>query len=306
MTSVPDITHGFEQWQLYLRDERRYSVHTLIAYTHEVEQFLAFIQTYHGQAPTLALLAQLQLRDFRAWLAERSLQQKMMASSNARALSVLRSFYSYCIKQEWMTHEAIFHLRSPKLPKALPRAVSEEDSTRLLEEMEQREVSEAWVQARDTALLMVIYGAGLRISEALSLKVSDVMAQQRNTHSRLVIHGKGNKQREVPLLPVMQQAMATYLAQRPPAFAGVEILFIGVRGKPLQPAIFQGIVRQMRRALQLPESTTPHAFRHAFATHLLAGGADLRAIQELLGHASLSTTQRYTKVDAEKLVGKFY
>lgn len=201
-----------------------------------------------------------------------------------------------------MTHSAIFHVRMPKLSKPLPKALSADQSMQAVMGIGTLH-EEPWVAQRDTALLMLIYGCGLRISEALSLRVGDLPP----AGSSLRIHGKGNKERVVPLLAIVRDAIDTYLGLCPhhnPRNPKADI-FVGVKGGTLQPAIFQKQLRHLRSWLGLPESATPHAFRHSFATHLLATGGDLRDIQELLGHESLSTTQRYTHVDSERLLAAY-
>ena len=221
--------------------------------------------------------------------------QHFEPTSTARALSTVKSFYRYLEKQGTLTNPVIFHLRGPKLKKALPKALGVEQAQQALETIGTQHEDE-WVNKRDLALLVLIYGSGLRISEALSLTTAD------NKGDSLTIIGKGNKQRMVPLLPVIKNAIADYMSACPYPFTATAPLFLGKRGQPLNPAIFQLQLRKLRAALNLPESTTPHAFRHSFATHLLSAGGDLRSIQELLGHTSLSTTQRYTHVDKARLM----
>ncbi len=239
------------------------------------------------------------MRDFRSWLAARH-GEGFSATSTARALSVVRGFYRYLEKQNIAENAAIFHVRTPKLPKSLPRSLQETQAITSLDTVGFTQ-KENWVQLRDVALLTLIYGCGLRISEALGLRVKDL----KEDATSLILTGKGNKQRMVPVLPQIHAAITEYKKVCPHLLSEGSILFVGARGKPLQPAIFQKEIRNLRNALGLPESTTPHAFRHSFATHLLAGGGDLRTIQELLGHADLSTTQRYTKVDSERLLSAY-
>jgi integrase/recombinase XerC len=281
-------------WFSHLKDIKRYSNHTLISYAHDLETFLAFASEHLGRGIGIHELEQFALRDFRSWLAHR-VSSRLSATSNARALSTIRSFYRYLEKQTGSKNPAPFHIRTPKLPKALPKALAEEDSLHSVSEIASLS-DEPWIARRDTALLALIYGCGLRISEAL--QVSKTMLRQKDA---LTITGKGNKQRMVPLLEEVKLALDAYLSQCPYPLKDDEPIFLGTRGKPLQPAIFQKRLATLRGFLGLPDSATPHAFRHSFATHLLAHGGDLRAIQELLGHASLSTTQRYTKVDSERL-----
>ena len=284
-------------WLAYLRDVRRYSGHTLIGYEQDMREFFAFLCQHRGGGVALEALAELEARDFRAWLAAR--MAHFEASSTARALSTVKHFFRYLEKQEILKNAAIFHMRGPKLKKAVPKALGVVQAAQAAEGIGKLH-HEAWVNARDVALLVLIYGCGLRISEALSLRYGDVPLKDV-----LMITGKGKKQRMVPVLPVVAQAIDTYIGVCPYPFSEEMALFVGVRGKPLDPAIFQLQLRKLRAQLNLPETTTPHAFRHSFATHLLSSGGDLRSIQELLGHESLSTTQRYTQVDKARLLAAY-
>ncbi len=283
-------------WLDWMASTKRASRHTLISYRHDLENFLGFLQHHLGGAAGKKQLAALELRDFRAWLAARS--HDYDPASTARALSAVKSFYRWLEQQGHGKNSAIFHMRSPKIGRALPKALAVDQAQHAVVGIESAD-GEAWINARNLALLLLIYGCGLRISEALSVKRSDA----GQTMLRLV--GKGNKERQVPVLPVVTQAIESYLALCPHHGAADTALFVGKEGKPLNPGVFQRTLRQLRRQLGLPESTTPHAFRHSFATHLLSAGGDLRSIQELLGHASLSTTQRYTHVDRERLMNAY-
>lgn len=308
--AAPALAELLIAWEIWLRDVRRMSPHTLRAYTDDLAQFLGFLSSHCGEAITPALLASLALRDFRAWLAARS-AAGLAHSSSARALAVVRNFFRYTEKQaaaqpnlhaQIFTNPALFALRAPRRQAPLPKALSEAQSHMALAGMEHSDThAEPWIASRNHALLLLLYGCGLRIAEALRLTRGDVEGQ-----SALRILGKGNKERVVPLLPAVAEAIARYVALCPHRLGKKDPLFVGVRGGPLNAAQFQRDVAQLRRALGLPESTTPHAFRHSFATHLLGSGADLRAIQELLGHASLSTTQRYTLVDTERLLAAYH
>ncbi len=284
-------------WLAHLRDVRRYSEHTLVAYEQDLHEFLRFLSGHLGAGVRLEQLEALEARDFRAWLAAR--MGCFEASSTARALSTVKHFYRYLEKHEVLCNAAIFHMRGPKLKKAVPKALGVAQAREATEGIGQLH-EEEWVNLRDVALLVLIYGCGLRISEALSLRYGDVPLKDV-----LAITGKGRKQRMVPVLPVVAEAIAAYVAACPYPFSEEMALFVGARGKPLDPAIFQLQLRKLRGRLNLPETTTPHAFRHSFATHLLSSGGDLRSIQELLGHESLSTTQRYTKVDKERLMAAY-
>lgn len=280
----------------HLTHNKRASRHTVISYQNDLAHFFAFLTEHLGKSPTTKDLKELEARDFRAWLASRS--DDFEATSNARALSSIKSFFRYLEHQGTCKNAAIFHMRSPKLKKSLPKAVAETQAKEALAVIASQH--DDWQSARDVALLTLLYGCGLRISEALSLTRADIEGKDS-----IVITGKGNKQRVVPLLPVVIEALQRYQKQCPFALEKDEPIFRGARGKPLQATIFQKTIREVRHQLGLPDTTTPHAFRHSFATHILAAGGDLRSIQELLGHASLSTTQRYTHVDASRLLAAY-
>jgi len=284
-----------DYWVAHLRQLKHYSAHTEKAYRNDLADFTAFLRDYEGAAPTVQHLATITLTGLRAWMAGRH-GQGTSPRSTARAISSLRSFARYLHKQHGIENTAILTLRSPKRPAPLPKAVSIGDSLHALEAIESLH-PEPWIGLRDRALLGLLYGCGLRISEALSLTRAALAAGDY-----LVITGKGNKQRMVPLLAPVKAATTEYAAACPYGTLNDDPLFYGARGKPLQPAVFQRQLQQLRRLIGLPESATPHAFRHSFATHLLAEGGDLRSIQQLLGHANLSTTQVYTKVDTARLL----
>jgi integrase/recombinase XerC len=297
-TGVAGARQGWHDW---LKSERRLSEHTLIAYEHDVDGFLGFMATYLGGTPTLAQLGKLKPAEFRAWLAERS-KQGLARTSTARAVSSVRSFFQFLDKRGLAHNASIAVLQTPKLPRAVPKALNERDMEDLLDTSSDKD-QERWIELRDTAVLLLLYGAGLRIGEALGLNKATVDDLLDTGRDILDITGKGNKTRLVPLLPQAIEALAAYRDACPfmKALGPGEAFFLGARGGPLDPAIVQKRVRELRVQLGLPESVTPHALRHSFATHLLGAGGDLRTIQELLGHASLSTTQRYTDVDAARL-----
>ncbi len=288
-------------WRDWLKSERRLSAHTLIAYEHDVDAFLGFMTTYLGERPSLPALAGLKPAEFRAWLAERA-NQGLARTSTARAFSSVRSFFHFLDRRGLAHNASVGVLKTPKLPRSVPKALSERDMEDLLDTESEQERA-AWIDLRDSAVLLLLYGAGLRIGEALGLTKGAVESLLASRRDVLDITGKGNKTRLVPLLPQALEALTAYRDACP--FMGAlgphDAFFLGARGGPLDPAIVQKRVRDMRRALGLPETVTPHALRHSFATHLLGAGGDLRTIQELLGHASLSTTQRYTDVDAARL-----
>jgi integrase/recombinase XerC len=290
---APDVQPVLAAWQEWLAQERRLSPHTLDAYRTDVFAFLRFMAGHAGRALRLTDLSATSLGDFRAWLAHLNAEHHV-AASRARALSSVRNFFRFLDRRGILHNGAIALVRTAKLPKTLPKALTEDDAASLLEEAS---AGADWVGLRDRALFTLLYGAGLRISEALGLTRGDATGAEH-----LRIKGKGNKERDVPLLPAVGQAIEAYVAACPFALAASGPLFVGAKGEALNPGVAQRAMRILRRALQLPETATPHALRHSFATHLLANGGELRAIQELLGHASLSTTQRYTDVDAESLI----
>ena len=297
--SVTDrrLQAALADWQAWLRDEKRASAHTLEAYRRDLAGFLAFLAAYREARVDLALLDELALRDFRAWLAERA-GRGLSAASSARALSVLRGFYRWAERGGLLSNSRIAAVRTPKQAERLPRALGQFEADELLD-AEPARAGPPWVAARDRAVLLLLYGAGLRIGEALGLTPADLPGPGGDA---LRILGKGNKTRLVPLLPALPEAIEAYRRLCPYDLEDRAPLFRGLRGGPLRARVVQLAIQDLRRSLGLPESTTPHALRHSFATHLLAGGADLRGIQELLGHASLSTTQRYTAVDPAGLL----
>jgi integrase/recombinase XerC len=296
VSAAPALAEAASEWLTWLAAERRASVHTISAYRRDLQAFLTFMGGHLGGTPDLADLEKLSARDLRAWLAMRS-AEKLIASSTARALSTLRSFAKRLARRGIGDISALKIVRTPKIAKAIPKALAEDETERLLDHAER---GEDWIARRDYALFTLLYGAGLRIGEALSLDRGHAPKTDGKEHT-LKVRGKGDKERMVPILPAVTEALAGYLNALPFAIPNDGPLFVGARGDRLAAAIAQRALRNVRRQLNLPETTTPHALRHSFATHLLAGGSDLRTIQELLGHASLSTTQRYTKVDAARL-----
>lgn len=275
--------------------ERRVSPHTFEAYTDELARFLTFLGRHLGAEVDRGALESLKVADFRAYLAEQR-NQGLEARSMARSLSAIRNFFRYLDRRGVLHNAAYAAVRAPRLPRRLPRPLDEASAAKLVDSVGDS-AGEVWVGLRDTAAVLLLYGCGLRISEALGLNLGDV---KRGESLRIL--GKGNKERVVPVLPVVHDAIDEYVAACPYALAKDSPLFVGMRGKRLDPAQVQKAVRYARAALGLPPSATPHALRHSFATHLLKGGGDLRAIQELLGHASLSTTQTYTEVETSELL----
>ncbi len=291
---APDLAAAIEGWCRWLIAERRAPSSTLFAYERDLGAFLRFVSDYHGGPVSLSVLACLNSAGFRSYLAERA-AQNYARTSTARALASVRSFYRFLERRGLAHNPAVRIIRTPRLPHSLPKALTEEDARDVVDKVAVLS-DEKWIALRDVAIMLLLYGCGLRIGEALALKRGDVPLREA-----LVVTGKGNKQRVVPVLPIVAEAVAAYAAACPyPAEEG-SVLFLGARGKALDPGVVQRQMRRLRAHLGLPETATPHALRHSFATHLLAGGGDLRTIQELLGHASLSTTQRYVEVDAARL-----
>ncbi len=295
--TAPDVAAEIARWLGYLSAERRMSPKTLEAYGRDVAQFLGFLSRHLGGPPSLKQLAKLTPADVRAFMAARRAEGAGNRSL-MRGLAGARSFARFLERNGKGKVAALSAVRAPKLARTLPKPIAASAAKRMTDtELRAGEARAPWVIARDAAVLALLYGAGLRISEALGLKRRD-FAQGRDA---LTVTGKGNKTRMVPLLPQVAGLIADYVALCP-NLPPDGPLFLGSRGGPLSPRVIQLAMASLRGALGLPDSATPHALRHSFATHLLARGGDLRAIQELLGHASLSTTQIYTAVDAERLL----
>lgn len=295
-----------QAWLSHLENGKRLTPKTVEAYERDSRQFLMFLSQHLGEPANIKHLQELRITDLRSFLASRR-GKGSGARSLARNLAGIRSFFGFLRKQQIVDVTAANALTTPKQPKCLPRPVGASEASAMLEEaLEPDAESESWVGARDAAVLSLLYGCGLRISEALGLSVKDIDALDTGL---MKVVGKGGKERLVPVLPAVIEAVALYQSLCPfiIAHAGKPDapLFFGVRGKRLNPRIVQKSVEDLRMRLGLPSSATPHALRHAFATHLLAGGGDLRTIQELLGHASLSTTQIYTQVDTRHLLAVY-
>jgi integrase/recombinase XerC len=281
-------------WLSSLRHEKRASPNTLRAYGDDVGRFLAFQCGHLGGEVSEKALAGLRPADIRAFIATRR-GEGLGAGGIQRALAAIRGFYKFLARERILENAAPRAVRTPRIKRGLPRPLSETDAARAIEEAGAHDVE--WLGARDTALLTLLYGAGLRISEALSLKRGDVPLSETIT-----ILGKGRKERVVPVLPLLREAVDAYAAKIPFTGAPSASLFLSRRGKPMSAREAQSLMQKLRGRLGLGERATPHALRHSFATHLLQGGGDLRSIQELLGHASLSTTQTYTAVDMRQLM----
>lgn len=292
----PALDHAVAEWLEWLKDERRASPKTVAAYAQDVGAFLRFLSVHLGGPPGLADLGRITPADVRSFLSAR-MRQGLAPASNARALSTLRSLFRRLARRHLIENPAFDAIRPPRLPKNLPRPLSPDAARDVIAAAGAEDPRRApWIAARDTALFTLLYGCGLRIAEALGLNGGDAPLGDV-----LLVLGKGGKERRVPVLPIVRQAIATYMELCPYSIGRADPLFRGARGKRLDAAIAEREMRRIRARLGLSDRATPHALRHSFATHLLEAGGDLRTIQELLGHASLSTTQRYTAVDAERL-----
>ncbi|MEQ8266930.1 MAG: tyrosine recombinase XerC [Parvibaculum sp.] len=293
--AAADARAEIRNWYAHLMGERRMSEATLVNYHRDLTRFFEFLVEHLGGPATLKDLGRLELRDFRAFVSRRR-KDGLQSRSLARMLSSVRSFFRFLDRSHVLSNAAATALRSPKLPHAIPKPLTMRGAAALLGEAEIAQ-GEPWKGARDVAVLTLLYGCGLRVSEALGLD-----RREAPLKDVLRITGKGGKERIVPVLPAAREAVERYLALCPYGLAKDDPLFVGARGERLGQRQVRQAMTHLRRRLALPESATPHALRHSFATHLLAGGGDLRAIQELLGHASLSTTQMYTEVDAARLL----
>ncbi|MGI9353975.1 MAG: tyrosine recombinase XerC [Rhizobiaceae bacterium] len=303
--AAPCLLAAKKGWLRHLHAERRVAEKTLEAYERDLRQFCIFLTGYAGRPAKLSDFADLKSMQLRGFLAQRR-GSGNGARTLARGLAGIRSFVRHLEKEGQASGAGLTAMRAPKQPATLPKPIGAPDALRLTKVAEQLQ-EEPWVAARDAALMALLYGCGLRISEALGLKLADLdLASSANdpavTTQSLRILGKGAKTRIVPLLGVVGEAIGDYLKKCPFVLSEDDAVFRGVRGGVVQPAVIQRAMRLMRGALDLPKTATPHAMRHSFATHLLANGGDLRTIQELLGHASLSTTQKYTAVDTDHLL----
>ena len=297
VTTQPDLRQATQAWVVHLGSERRLAAHTLDAYQRDLAQFLAFLTGHLGGAPGLAEISGLRPADVRAFLAARR-NGGAGPRTLGRQIAALRSFARFCERRGLAATTAFSLVKPPKQGRLLPRALSVPEARCLIETAEAM-AEEPWVAARDVAVLTLLYGCGLRISEALAIIRADAPVGGRET---LRVVGKGGKARIVPVLPAVSRTVEAYIAACPMVLAPELPLFRGARGGPLSPRIVQKAVERLRSALGLGSEATPHALRHSFATHLLGRGGDLRTIQELLGHASLSTTQTYTNVDSTGLL----
>ena len=292
-----DVIPLLKEWLATLKAERRLATKTLEAYIRDITQFGTFLKDHLGEPATSKALAKLDASDFRAFLA-RLRNNKIESRSLARKLSAIRSFFRHAERNGHFKCAAITVVRAPKIAHSVPRPLTEQQSLRLVDDATLHN-DEAWVAARDMAVLALLYGCGLRISEALGLLTKQV------DQNPLVITGKGGKTRLVPMVPAATEAIATYRKLVPFPLLPSTPLFRGAKGGTLSPRIIQLLIERLRGGMNLPDSATPHALRHSFASHLLGNGADLRVIQDLLGHASLSSTQIYTEVNRKHLLEQY-
>ena len=288
------IEDAFTNWLGNLKEVRNLSDNTLISYKHDVKSFIEFISIHTGSEVSIKYLNDMKISDFRSFLSY--LRNKDISSTSiARIISSLKSFFNYLLNTNLIESTVVQSLRTPKQKKSLPRPISSELAIETIKHAQDME-KEKWIGMRNKSILMLLYGCGLRISEALNLNFEDI-----NENDYLIIKGKGNKERMVPLMDYVKNDIENYIHECPKNFIKDDPLFVGKRLDRLSPRIIQYVLEKIRHNLSLPETATPHALRHSFATHLLNSGGDLRTIQELLGHSSLSTTQKYTKVETEKL-----
>jgi integrase/recombinase XerC len=299
LPAAADVRAAAGAWFAHMAHEQGRADKTLEAYARDLRQFLDWLAGELGRAPALADLAGLEAKRFRAFMAARR-RTGCASRSLARGMSGLRAFFRWLETEDAASSRAILQVTLPKVPHGIPKPLTVEKASAVVEAGARAELD--WIAARDAAVLLLLYGSGLRISEALA-----ITPREAPTGGREVLHvvGKGGKERLVPVLPVTQAAVARYIALCPFSMAPDGPLFFGAKGGRLSPRIVQLLIERLRDGLGLPDTATPHALRHSFATHLLSAGADLRQIQELLGHASLSTTQVYTEVDRERLLAVY-
>ena len=294
----PDLEYEYNNWLNYLSNIKKLSQNSVVSYKNDLSKFFIFFQDYIEKNIGLKEIESIKISEFRSFLTYRR-NSEISSNSIARNISALKSFFRFLIKNNKIKESSVFNLKSPKLKKSLPRPINVDLAIQVIKQAEEIE-DEKWIGLRNKAILILLYGCGLRISEALSLNYDDV---QNEDH--ILIKGKGEKERIVPMMPYIKKGIENYLEACPKEIIYGEALFIGKRFSRLSPRIIQYALEKIRTALSLPETATPHALRHSFATHLLDSGGDLRTIQELLGHSSLSTTQKYTKVETSKLLDTY-
>ncbi|XVN42962.1 MAG: tyrosine-type recombinase/integrase [Candidatus Rickettsia vulgarisii] len=293
-TKTIEILELIDKWRQYLRLQKNCSEHTIISYNNDLINFIDFISQYNSEIVSINSLKQVDIRIIRSWLAKRQ-QDNYIAVSNSRGLSAIKNFYKYLEKIHDISCHAVFSVKNPKKAKILPKALSQEDSKISIDHIDDFAELE-WVELRNKALLVLIYATGLRISEALAINKMHL----HNTEFIRIV-GKGNKERLIPWVPDARELILKYLSKLPYNLDDREPIFRGKMGKKLQAPVFNRELIKLRRFYGLPEHLSAHSFRHSFATHLLENGAEMRSIQELLGHKSLSTTQRYTKISLKHL-----
>ena len=293
-----DLGEAVANWLAHVTHERGQSANTREAYERDIRQFLIFLTRHLGYPPCLGDIAKLNAKTFRAFLAARR-KDGAISRSLSRQLSALRMFFRWLETENIAANRAILQVARPKIPHSVPKPLNIAAAAAVIGGDQD---AEGWIGNRDIAVLLLLYGAGLRIGEALSITRRDAPISGRDV---MRICGKGGKERMVPILPVISQAIERYVDTCPYELGLDGPLFLGARGGPLSPRLIQLTMEKLREALGLPATATPHALRHSFATHLLSAGADLRQIQELLGHASLSTTQVYTEVDQARLLAVY-
>ena len=291
----PDLEYEYNNWLDYLSNIKKLSQNSVVSYKNDLSKFFIFFQDYIEKNIGLKEIESIKISEFRSFLTYRR-NSEISSNSIARNISALKSFFRFLIKNNKIKESSVFNLKSPKLKKSIPRPINVDLAIQVIKQAEEIE-DEKWIGLRNKAILILLYGCGLRISEALSLNYDDI---QNEDH--ILIKGKGEKERIVPMMPYIKKGIENYLEACPKEIISGEALFIGKRFSRLSPRIIQYALEKIRTALSLPETATPHALRHSFATHLLDSGGDLRTIQELLGHSSLSTTQKYTKVETSKLL----
>lgn len=289
----PEITPHINSWLNWLKLVKCFSIHTYDAYARDVSIFFSFLADYLGHTPAISDLQAVDAAAFRAFLSRRSAHH-ITKSSTAREMSALRNFFHYLNRNKIIENTSISIISSPRQEKLLPKSLNTDEAFDVINAAGDNKID--WIGARDVAVITLLYGSGMRISEALSLNIGDI-----NCNDFIIIKGKGNKERVVPILPVVKKRVEEYLNLCPFRLKDGEPLFVGARGERLLARIVQRKLAKLREKLNLPDSLTPHALRHTFATQLLSDGVNLRAIQELLGHSSLSTTQRYTEVEIDHL-----
>ncbi|KLT21578.1 site-specific recombinase, phage integrase family [Wolbachia endosymbiont of Armadillidium vulgare str. wVulC] len=292
-----DLGSIIEKWYEWLRCNRSYSPNTLESYMRDLKDLISFLNTHIGGEVNVGTLKNLSIPELRSWLTSRY-ARGVNARSNTRALSVIRNFFKYIKNNYNIDNEAVFSLSRPIQRRTLPKALSISNIKTLLKEMKLSDLGKPWVIKREIAIIVLLYGTGLRISEALNLRVSDI------NNESLIVTGKGDKQRQVFILPVVKKCIQEYI-KACPYFDEAQYLFLGVRGKKLGRTYVANRLQKIRRMLNLPEILSPHAFRHSFATHLLQEDIDIRSIQQLLGHSSLETTQVYTHLNYQDVFNMY-